>query len=188
MATVTSLYNCPCSGAFPIQGSVANAVNRTVGVVNLPAGAPPGMQQPYQFRTFESAAFSDRPQIAILPYSPGTIVAASPVYYGDVLGNAPTAGVAAATAVNAAATAPNPYPTYPPLDPYTANSTTVSYAPPIGYRANECGCTTVARSQLPPSGFSAWEPLIRQFNAPYDSFMGPTCSRAFDNLPYVKRW
>jgi hypothetical protein len=81
MTTVTSLYNCPCSGAFPVGGQAQNYANGYAGVASVGAIGPPGMQTPVQFRVFESASFSQQPQVAVLPYSPSTIVGATPIYY-----------------------------------------------------------------------------------------------------------
>ena len=54
------------------------------------------MQSPYQFRLFESAFFSASPQVAVLPYSPATIVAATPIYYNTAGSVTPAVPVAAA--------------------------------------------------------------------------------------------
>ncbi len=296
MTTVTSLYNCPCSGAFPIGGQAQNYANGYAGVASVGAIGPPGMQTPVQFRLFESASFSQQPQVAVLPYSPSTIVGATPIYYntngvitpannGNLGGNPNTWGpnnggnpsgspltpdqifdatykyctqaggpcgnisdpdfyncaktcvsnhtnlqpptslatVAKPSSLAAVAKAPTPAYVddglhkfctdefgpcaylpdgqYEPCvtnciatsggvnggnniggNPNTWGPVNSNYPPgyyptppPYGFRANECGCARTAYSQLPPSGFLAWEPLIRRFNEPFNSLAGLTC-------------
>lgn len=169
MTTVTSLYNCPCSGSFPVGGQPSYAYG---GIASLPATGMPGMQSPYQFRLFESAFFSNSPQVAVLPYSPSTIVAATPMYYPA----APTPTTApTATAPTTLAQTSGPATSGPPAQVAVQGSSAFTSMPPPGFRANECGCAVNAYSQLPPSGFMAWQPLLRQFNAPYESLAGQAC-------------
>jgi hypothetical protein len=186
MTTVTSLYNCPCSGSFPVGGPPSYAYG---GIASLPATGMPGMQSPYQFRLFESAFFSNSPQVAVLPYSPSTIVAATPTYYPPV--NNTTVAPAAPTTVTLAQTSGGAGPGTPtagpgtptslaqttgPLPPVAVQGSSAFTAlPPPGFRANGCGCAVNAYSPLPPSGFMAWQPLLRQFNAPYESLAGQAC-------------
>jgi hypothetical protein len=321
MTTVTSLYNCPCSGAFPVGAQPQNYANGYAGIASVGSIGPPGMQTPVQFRVFESASFSQQPQVAVLPYSPSTIVGASPIYYntngaitpangGNIGGNPntwsqygsgnaggngnpggdgnngtsgggsefddvytfctnkygpcayaadssgssgyvscvkqcitektntkpPTVTKPSSLAAVSKSPAAGQYVddgvykfcsdefgpcAYLPDGKYEpcvkkciqtgggsgGNSNNIGgkpntwapsgsgniggnpstwgpstyppgyypTPPPYGFRANECGCARTAFSQLPPSGFLAWEPLIRRFNEPFNSLAGLTC-------------
>ena len=190
MTSVTSLYNCPCSGAFPIGGAASQFANGYAGVVSIPATGPPGMQSPYQFRLFESAFFSNQPQVAVIPYSPATIVAATPIFYNTAGAVVAAAATAPPTAAPPAVTAPPvptvvlaqtgaggaPAPASAPMS-FSVQGATAQYStqPPLGFRANGCGCAVTARSPLTPGGVNAWLPLLQQFNAPYESLAGQAC-------------
>ena len=127
---------------YPSPQRVWDRASSTASTLSgLPAGSldPSGTYlPPAQVRLFDPAFFTPEPHFAVLPYAPSAISVMSPVLQP-----------------------PGAFPV-PPLGPDAYNYP----LPPVGLRAGQCRRCTASFSPLPPSGFRAWEGVIRQNNLP----------------------
>lgn len=148
----------------------------------LGGGYWPGVQ----VQAFEPAFWTPQPVFSVIPYSPATIAAVSPVFVGNDAARAtvlsePISRVGGGGALLAEAPVVREERKLLPATPtgkavVADASIQASLAPPFPFRANECGCCRAAFSPLPPNGVQAWADLLAATNLPYDSIIGPACS------------
>ncbi len=152
----------------------------------LGGGYWPGVQ----VQAFEPAFWTPQPVFSVIPYSPATIAAVSPVFVGNDAARATVlsepisrvGGGGALLAETAAVGAVNEERRLLPATPTgrarvaDASIRASMLPPPFPFRANECGCCSAAYSPLPPNGVQAWAELLAATNLPYDSIIGPACS------------